>query len=127
MFDLPRDDVGHDLEIAVRVHAETAAGLGRLLAARGITLVYGGGAVGLMGIAARAAKEAGGKAIGVLPRCLARDEIPQEIGDYALLRAYGMSRGRALFWLAMVQLTAGIGAVGAFYASEISASMNGIS
>ena len=53
-------------------------------------------------------------------------EIPQEIGDYALLRAYGMSRGRALFWLAMVQLTAGIGAVGAFYASEISASMNGI-
>ncbi len=58
-------------------HAEDAAALGALLAARGITLVYGGGAVGLMGIAARAAKAAGGKVVGVLPRCLVRDEIPQ--------------------------------------------------
>ena len=59
-------------------HAELAAGLGALLAARGIALVYGGGAVGLMGIAARAAKAAGGKVVGVLPRCLVRDEIPQD-------------------------------------------------
>lgn len=59
-------------------HADNAAGLGRLLAGRGITLVYGGGAVGLMGLAARAAKEAGGKVVGVLPRCLERDEIPQK-------------------------------------------------
>ena len=40
---------GHD-----PVHAELAAGLGRLCAERGVTLVYGGGRVGLMGVAARA-------------------------------------------------------------------------
>lgn len=66
-----------------------------------------------------------GTGLGVALAVIAH-EVPQEIGDYALLRAYGMGRGRALFWLAMVQLTAGVGALGAFFASEISASMNGI-
>lgn len=59
-------------------HAETAAALGRMLADQGIRLVYGGGSVGLMGIAARAAKAAGGEVVGVIPRCLVRDEIPQK-------------------------------------------------
>lgn len=58
-------------------HAETAEALGTLLAARGVTLVYGGGAVGLMGIAARAAKAAGGIVIGIIPRTLMREEIAQ--------------------------------------------------
>ena len=41
--------------------------LGRLLAARGHTLVFGGGANGLMGAVARGASEKGGKIIGVAP------------------------------------------------------------
>jgi zinc and cadmium transporter len=53
-------------------------------------------------------------------------EVPQEIGDYALLRAHGMSRIRALFWLAMVQLTAAVGAVGAYLASSLTESLNAI-
>jgi uncharacterized protein (TIGR00730 family) len=59
-------------------HAETAEALGRLLAGRGVELVYGGGAVGLMGIAARAAKRAGGRVTGVIPRTLMREEIAQQ-------------------------------------------------
>jgi zinc and cadmium transporter len=38
-------------------------------------------------------------------------EVPEEIGDYALLRAAGMARGRALLAMAGVQLTAGLGAL----------------
>lgn len=44
-------------------------------------------------------------------------EVPQEVGDFALLRAAGYSRGRALFALAAVQLTAAIGAVGVMLAA----------
>ncbi len=42
--------------------------LGRLLAAGGHTLVFGGGAEGLMGACARGARQAGGRLIGVAPR-----------------------------------------------------------
>ena len=38
-------------------------------------MVYGGGAVGLMGRCARAAHEAGGEVLGVMPRFLERREI----------------------------------------------------
>jgi hypothetical protein len=59
------------------VHAMLAEAFGRLLAERGVTLVYGGGAIGLMGIAARAAMAAGGEVIGVIPRFLMTEEIAQ--------------------------------------------------
>jgi uncharacterized protein (TIGR00730 family) len=56
-------------------HAEAATELGRLLGTRGITLVYGGGRVGLMGILADAALAAGGKVIGVIPTMLKAREL----------------------------------------------------
>ena len=49
--------------------------MGRLLAERGITLVYGGGNVGLMGVVADAALEAGGDVIGVIPEALYAREV----------------------------------------------------
>ncbi len=52
--------------------------LGRLLAARGVGLVFGGGHVGLMGALADAALAAGGEAIGVIPRGLQRRELGHE-------------------------------------------------
>jgi uncharacterized protein (TIGR00730 family) len=55
-------------------HREAAAELGALLAARGITLVYGGGGVGLMGTLAQACLAEGGTVIGVIPRFLQRAE-----------------------------------------------------
>ena len=39
-------------------------------------------------------------------------EVPQEVGDYAVLRASGLSRSRALLALAAVQLTSVAGALG---------------
>lgn len=64
---------GHD-----PAYAELAAGLGRLCAAHGITLVYGGGQVGLMGVAARACKADGGRVIGIIPRLLMTTEVAQD-------------------------------------------------
>ena len=49
--------------------------LGRHLAERGLTLVYGGGAVGLMGTVADAALAAGGEVIGIIPQSLQEAEI----------------------------------------------------
>ena len=56
-------------------YADAARGVGRLLAARGVGLVYGGGHVGLMGMVADAVLAAGGEAIGVIPHALAAREI----------------------------------------------------
>lgn len=49
--------------------------LGAYLAAQGIRLVYGGGAVGLMGVVADAALAAGGEVIGIIPQSLERAEV----------------------------------------------------
>jgi len=57
------------------IYAERAAALGTRLAADGIALVYGGGNVGLMGIAADAALAAGGEVIGVIPEQLVGWEV----------------------------------------------------
>ena len=61
---------GHD-----PVYAGSAAQFGRLLAERGIGLVYGGGRVGLMGALADAALAAGGEVIGVIPQALLEREL----------------------------------------------------
>lgn len=53
--------------------------VGRELARRGVTLVYGGGCVGLMGEIARAARAAGGKTIGIITKRL----MQAEVGDTA--------------------------------------------
>jgi uncharacterized protein (TIGR00730 family) len=53
----------------------TARALGHLLAQSGISLVYGGGRVGLMGAMADACLDAGGAVIGVIPRMLLEREV----------------------------------------------------
>jgi uncharacterized protein (TIGR00730 family) len=57
------------------VFAEAAASLGRLMASRGIGLVYGGGHVGLMGVVADAVLQGGGEAHGVITAALEAREI----------------------------------------------------
>ena len=57
------------------VYERAAAELGRGLARAGATLVYGGGAVGLMGVLADAALAAGGRVVGVIPRRLIEKEV----------------------------------------------------
>jgi uncharacterized protein (TIGR00730 family) len=56
-------------------YAEATAELARLLAQRGIGVVYGGASVGLMGLLADTALDAGGEVIGVIPAALEAKEI----------------------------------------------------
>ena len=51
-------------------YAEAAKALGKLMAQRGLTLVYGGANAGLMGMIANSVLAEKGKVIGVLPRFL---------------------------------------------------------
>lgn len=67
-----------------RYRAE-AEKLGRLLAARGIELVYGAGNIGLMGAVADACLEAGGTVIGVIPEALMGKEVAGRPVDHRAL------------------------------------------
>jgi uncharacterized protein (TIGR00730 family) len=53
---------------------------GTLLARRGVTIVYGGGRVGLMGALAEAALAANGRVVGVIPQML----LDREVGHSGL-------------------------------------------
>jgi uncharacterized protein (TIGR00730 family) len=55
-----------------------AAGLGTLMAARDIELVYGGARVGLMGAIADAVLAGDGSVIGVIPRALVEKEVAHD-------------------------------------------------
>lgn len=57
------------------VYAEAAFEFGRLLAARDLALVWGGGNVGLMGRVADGVLSRGGRAIGVIPENLVEREL----------------------------------------------------
>ena len=54
---------------------DAAAQFGEALARSGVRLVYGGGGVGLMGRAAKAAHAAGGEVLGVIPDFLRSREV----------------------------------------------------
>lgn len=54
---------------------EAARRLGEVLAEADIRLIYGGGAVGLMGVAAQAALDAGGRVTGIIPEFLDTAEV----------------------------------------------------
>ncbi|MGB9092316.1 MAG: TIGR00730 family Rossman fold protein [Pseudomonas farsensis] len=63
-------------------YRDAAIALGQAIAQRGLKLVYGGGAVGLMGIVANAAMAAGGEVVGIIPQSL----LDAEVGHKGLTR-----------------------------------------
>jgi hypothetical protein len=73
-------------------YAAAAEALGRAIGARGMGLVFGGGAVGLMGIVARAALAAGAPVTGIIPHGL----VVREAGfrDLPDLRVVGSMHER---------------------------------
>lgn len=91
--------------------AAVAAEVGRRIATEGLTLVYGGGSVGLMGVVADAALSEGGRVIGVIPRSVFRREVAHEsLGE--LIEVDSMhDRKMLMFELAdaFVALPGGIG------------------
>lgn len=58
--------------------ARAAASLGEVLARRNIRLVYGGGAVGLMGVLADAVIRNGGEVHGVITKALVQQEVAHD-------------------------------------------------
>jgi uncharacterized protein (TIGR00730 family) len=92
-------------------YAEATRALARLVAGSGMRVVDGGGHVGLMGVLADAAMEAGGEVIGVMPQAL----IDREIGHRGLseLRVVGSMHERKALMAelgdAFVALPGGIG------------------
>ena len=59
-------------------YAIAARELAQVLCERNIGVVYGGGAVGIMGVLADAVLEAGGEVTGVIPKALAVKEVAHE-------------------------------------------------
>ena len=59
-------------------YSQAAVNLALALCERNIGLVYGGGAVGVMGTVADAVLAAGGKAVGVIPKALAIKEVAHD-------------------------------------------------
>jgi uncharacterized protein (TIGR00730 family) len=68
-------------------YAQAAEDLARLLAGRGIGIVYGGGKIGLMGILADAGLAAGGEVVGVMPQAL----VDREVGHGGLTELHVVS------------------------------------
>ncbi len=97
---------GHDAR-----HREAAALLGRLLAERGIALVYGGGGVGLMGALAAASLAAGGEVIGVIPDFLRKREQGRIVPTRIEVVASMHERKERMFALsdAFIVLAGGLG------------------
>src|SRR5450830_2163035 len=66
------------------LYADAARALARALVEHNISLVYGGGKVGLMGVIADEVLRLGGEATGVIPRAL----VEREVGHMGLTRQF---------------------------------------
>lgn len=92
-------------------YGQVARDLGVKLASLGIKLVYGGGRVGLMGVLADSALEAGGEVVGVIPQML----LDKEVGHAGLTELRVVQTMSERKWLmgelsdAFIALPGGIG------------------
>jgi uncharacterized protein (TIGR00730 family) len=91
-------------------YLKAAAEFGRILAGAGIRLVYGGGGVGLMGATARAAHQAGGRVLGVIPEFLTSHERP--LGDVETIVVQSMHERKMLMYEASDAFAILPGAIG---------------
>lgn len=91
---------------------------GRLLGARGDTLVYGGGKVGLMGAIAEAVHAHGGRVVGVIPDALkGREGVAYETADH-LITTRTMQKRKAIMFSraeAFMVLPGGFGTLEEFF------------
>jgi len=99
------------------LYSETALHVGRLLAERGIGLVYGGGHVGLMGVLADAVLAGGGEVIGVIPQSMVESELAHtKVTDLIVVQT--MHERKALMALksdAFLALPGGVGTAEEFF------------
>lgn len=92
-------------------HRQAAEDLGRLMALRGVRLVYGGGRIGLMGVVAGTVLAEGGKVTGVIPQFLKDLEVEnRDVSDLVITESMH-ERKQRMFALsdAFVCLPGGLG------------------
>jgi len=70
---------------AESAYREAAERLGRLMAERGVRLVYGGGSVGLMGALAESVLAAGGHVTGIIPEFLIPLEGKEDVSEIVVV------------------------------------------
>src|SRR5690242_19085829 len=99
------------------VFAEAARETGRLIASHGYNMVFGGGGLGLMGEAARAARDWGAKVTGILPAFLRDLEPPLADGEIVEIVPDMGTRKRRMLALgdAFLILPGGIGTLDEFF------------
>jgi uncharacterized protein (TIGR00730 family) len=92
-------------------HEDAAKQLGKLNGERGVSLVFGGGGVGLMGAVANAVSENGGTVIGVLPKFLRHVEPPLRSIEELIITPDMQQRKARMLSLAdaFVALSGGLG------------------
>lgn len=98
--------------------AKKARNLGLEMAKRGITLVYGGGYRGLMGIVAESCYENNGKVIGVLPEVFNHDKVLSKKVESELIIVPDMhARKKKIYDLAdaFIIMPGGIGTMDEFF------------
>ena len=93
------------------IFVKSAAALGHIMAENDISLVYGGGSVGLMGAIAKAVMEGRGKVTGIIPKFLKERELLLEEVDEVIVTEDMHERKRLMFERsdAFVALPGGIG------------------
>jgi uncharacterized protein (TIGR00730 family) len=90
---------------------EAARAFGAILASNGIRLVFGGGAVGIMGAVAKSVLDHGGKVTGIIPEFLVAREHAMRGADNLIVTRDMHERKRKMFEMAdaFVALPGGIG------------------
>jgi uncharacterized protein (TIGR00730 family) len=90
---------------------EAATALGKTLAENAVSLVYGGGSVGLMGAVAKSVRDHGGAVIGIIPEFLVSRENAVARGQELIVTPDMHERKRQMFERsdAFVALPGGVG------------------
>ncbi len=98
------------------VYLAAARGMGQALASRGVGLVYGGGAVGLMGALADGALAAGGEVVGVIPAFMdGRESIHGGLSELRISRSMHDRKATMLDLAdAVIALPGGLGTLDEF-------------
>ena len=79
-------------------YAEAAEALGKEMARRGISLIYGGGCLGLMGRTAESVHRCGGHVTGILPEAMDVPSVRKEKWEDEILIVPGMhERKKAMY------------------------------
>ena len=102
---------------AAPVYKDAAISMGRIIGQSGMSLVYGGGSVGLMGLTADNALKAGGKVIGIIPEHIQEREVgnPDLTELYVVDSMHARKQMMVDYSDAFIVLPGGVGTLDEFF------------